>query len=64
MWYVKMDLNNMTQLDKQTIREFRVYLANIASMDREKAKEILKLLYIENWQDLEMVKKWGLTHRK
>ena len=49
------------QLDKQTIRGFRVHLANIASMDREKAKEILKLLYIKNWQDLEMVKKWGLT---
>jgi len=52
-----MDLNNMTQLDKQTIREFRVYLANIASMDREKAKEILKLLYLENKQDLEIIKK-------
>jgi len=47
----------MTQLDKQTIREFRVHLANIASMDREKAKEILKLLYLENKQDLEMIKK-------
>ena len=53
-----MDLNNMTpQLDKQIIREFRVYLANIASMDREKAKEILELLYLENKQDLEMIKK-------
>ena len=48
----------MTQLDKQTIREFRVHLANIASMDREKAKEILKLLYLENKQDLEMIRKF------